>query len=37
MKDKMTDFFSSRLGIIITGAVIGILGPTLQKIGRAHV
>ena len=34
MKDKITDFFSSRLGIIITGAVIGILGPTLQKFGN---
>ena len=34
MKEKITDFFSSRLGIIITGAVIGILGPTLQKFGN---
>ena len=34
MKDKISDFFSSRIGIIITGAVIGILGPTLQKFGN---
>ena len=34
MKEKITDFFSSRIGIIITGAIIGILGPTLQKFGN---
>ena len=34
MKDKLTDFFSSRLGIIVAGAVIGILGPVLQKLGN---
>ena len=34
MKDKITNFFSTRLGIIITGAIIGILGPTLQKFGN---
>ncbi len=34
MKEKISDFFSSRIGIIVTGAVIGILGPTLQKLGN---
>lgn len=34
MKEKITDFFGSRLGIILVGAVIGILGPTLQKLGN---
>ena len=34
MKEKITDFFSSRVGIIVTGAVIGILGPVLQKFGN---
>lgn len=30
----MKNFFSSRLGIIITGAVIGIIAVTLQKLGN---
>jgi len=34
MRDKVTKFFASRWGIIIVGAVIGILGPVLQKLGN---
>lgn len=34
MKDKITAFFASRWGIILAGAVIGILGPVLQKLGN---
>lgn len=34
MKEKLTKFFASRWGIIIVGAIIGILGPTLQKLGN---
>lgn len=34
MKEKIANFFGSRAGIILTGAIIGILGPTLQKFGN---
>lgn len=34
MLDRLTKFFASRWGIILVGAVIGILGPTLQKLGN---
>ncbi len=34
MKEKITKFFASRWGIILAGAVIGILGPVLQKLGN---
>ncbi|NPV55837.1 MAG: YedE-related selenium metabolism membrane protein [Anaerolineae bacterium] len=34
MLDRITKFFASRWGIISVGAVIGILGPTLQKLGN---
>jgi len=34
MSEKLTRFFASRLGIILVGAIIGILGPTLQKLGN---
>lgn len=34
MSEKLTRFFASRWGIILVGAVIGILGPTLQKLGN---
>jgi hypothetical protein len=34
MSDKLTRFFASRWGIILTGAVIGILAALLQKLGN---
>lgn len=34
MLEKLTRFFASRWGIILAGAVIGILGPVLQKLGN---
>jgi uncharacterized protein len=34
MLERMTKFFASRWGIILVGAVIGILGPVLQKLGN---
>lgn len=34
MKERLTRFFASRWGIILTGAVIGILAPLLQKAGN---
>ena len=34
MSDKLTRFFASRWGIILAGAVIGILAPLLQKLGN---
>jgi YedE family putative selenium metabolism protein len=34
MSDRLTRFFASRWGIILTGAVIGILAPLLQKAGN---
>ncbi len=34
MSDKLTRFFASRWGIILVGAIIGIFGPTLQKLGN---
>lgn len=34
MSERLTQFFASRWGIILTGAVIGILGPLLQKLGN---
>jgi YedE family putative selenium metabolism protein len=32
--EKLTRFFASRPGIVLTGAVIGILAPLLQKLGN---
>ena len=34
MSERFTRFFASRWGIILTGAVIGILAPLLQKLGN---
>ncbi len=34
MNNSKTTFFGSRPGIILTGVIIGILGPTLQKFGN---
>jgi YedE family putative selenium metabolism protein len=34
MQHSINDFFRSRRGIIAVGAIIGILGPTLQKLGN---
>jgi YedE family putative selenium metabolism protein len=34
MSDRMTQFFGSRWGIILVGAIIGILAPLLQKLGN---
>lgn len=34
MLEKLTKFFASRWGIILVGAVIGILGSVLQKLGN---
>ena len=34
MADKLTRFFASRWGIILAGAVIGLLAPLLQKFGN---
>ncbi len=34
MSEKLTRFFASRWGIIVAGAVIGILAPLLQKLGN---
>lgn len=34
MRDKLTKFFASQWGIILAGAIIGILGPVLQKLGN---
>ncbi len=34
MKERLTQFFASRWGIIMTGAVIGVLAPVLQKLGN---
>jgi len=34
MSDKLTRFFASRWGIVLTGAVIGVLAPLLQKLGN---
>lgn len=34
MRDRLTTFFASRWGIIFVGAIIGILGPVLQKTGN---
>ena len=34
MKDRLTMFFASRWGIILVGALIGILGAALQKLGN---
>lgn len=32
--ERITKFFASRWGIILVGAVIGVLGPLLQKLGN---
>lgn len=34
MRDRLTQFFAARWGIILVGAVIGVLGPVLQKLGN---
>lgn len=34
MRDRITRFFSSRWGIIVTGAIIGIIAPLLQLLGN---
>jgi YedE family putative selenium metabolism protein len=34
MPDRLTQFFASRRGIILAGAVIGVLAPLLQKLGN---
>ncbi|NPV76474.1 MAG: YedE-related selenium metabolism membrane protein [Anaerolineae bacterium] len=34
MRDRLTKFFASRWGIVLVGAIIGILGPLLQKLGN---
>jgi YedE family putative selenium metabolism protein len=34
MSEKLTRFFASRWGIIVAGAVIGILAPLLQRLGN---
>ncbi len=34
MLNKLTRFFASRWGIVLTGAVIGVLAPVLQKLGN---
>ena len=34
MLERYTKFFASRWGIILAGAMIGILGPVLQKLGN---
>jgi YedE family putative selenium metabolism protein len=34
MSEKLTRFFASRWGIILAGAVIGVLAPLLQKLGN---
>ncbi len=34
MLNRLTRFFASRWGIILVGAIIGILGPVLQKLGN---
>jgi len=34
MSDRLTRFFASRWGIILAGAVIGVLAPLLQKLGN---
>lgn len=34
MLNRLTKFFASRWGIISVGAIIGILGPVLQKLGN---
>lgn len=34
MLDRLTRFFASRLGIVLTGVVIGVIAPLLQKLGN---
>ncbi len=34
MSERLTQFFASRWGIILAGAVIGVLAPLLQKLGN---
>lgn len=34
MSERLTRFFASRWGIILAGAVIGVLAPVLQKLGN---
>jgi hypothetical protein len=33
MSERLTRFFASRWGVILAGAVIGVLAPLLQKLG----
>ena len=34
MSGRLTRFFASRWGIVLAGAIIGILAPVLQKLGN---
>lgn len=34
MKERVTQFFASRFGIILTGGIVGLLGSILQKLGN---
>ena len=34
MSEKLTRFFASRWGIIVTGAATGLLAPLLQKLSN---
>jgi YedE family putative selenium metabolism protein len=34
MSERLTRFFASRWGILLAGAIIGILAPLLQKLGN---
>lgn len=34
MSERLTRFFASRPGIIVTGAIIGVIAPLLQKLGN---
>jgi len=34
MSERLTRFFASRRGIVLVGAIIGVLGPLLQKLGN---
>ena len=36
MSDRLIQFFGSRRGIILVGAIIGVLATFLQKLGNAH-
>ena len=34
MRDKLTEFFASRWGIVAAGGLIGLLAALLQKLGN---